>query len=254
MSILVECVQCGAKDRVGDEHAGKAILCKACHAPMVVPSAGDAGEAGIKTAANGGARRTRNWGDEEEKKAALAKPKARRSPAAVIVAVVLALSCVLCTGVGSIAAWWALSDEQLQPRPRKNVNRDGFVNEGPMNPVVNGDNGLVPPGVGPIVLERQGRLLNTDAKRDGKPHQTFAIGFEQGKTYVIDMRSVEMDSYLWLNDPNGIQVALDDDSGGNQNARIRHTATQTGDYVIAATVFSSLRQEGAAFTLTVRAE
>jgi hypothetical protein len=75
--------------------------------------------------------------------------------------------------------------------------------------------------------------------------------FEQGKTYVIDLRSVEMDSYLWLDDPNGIQVALDDDSGGNQNARIRYTATQTGDYVIAATVFSNLRPEGAAFTLTV---
>src|SRR5947207_3148044 len=83
MSILVTCDKCAAKDRVSDEHAGKAILCKVCHAPLVVPSTGDVGEAGIKTASNGEARRTRNWGDEEEKKAAMNKPKARGSPAAV---------------------------------------------------------------------------------------------------------------------------------------------------------------------------
>ena len=77
MSIRVTCDQCAANDRVADEHAGKAILCKACHAPMVVPSTGDLGEAGINTTANGGARRKRNWGDEEEKKAAIAKPKPR---------------------------------------------------------------------------------------------------------------------------------------------------------------------------------
>jgi hypothetical protein len=252
MSILVTCVQCAAKDRVADDYAGKAILCKACHAPMVVPSTGPAGEAGIKTLANGETRRRRNWGDEEEKKASLAKPKAR-SRTVVIAAVLVALSCVLCTGVGGIAAWWAMSDEHLQARPGKNLNKVEFK-EGPVKGVVEGNNGLIPPGVGPIVLERQGRLMLTDAKRAGKPHQTFAMNFEQGKTYVIDLRSVEMDSYLWLDDPNGMQVALDDDSGGNQNARIRHTATQTGDYVIAATVFSNLRQEGAAFTLTVRAE
>jgi hypothetical protein len=252
MSILVTCVQCAAKHRVADEHAGKAILCKACHAPMVVPPIGDVGEAGIKTTADGGARRTRNWGDEEEKKASIVKPKASRGPAVVIVAVVLALSCVLCITVGGITAWWAMSDVQVQPRPGRNVNRD--VMDVPMKAVANGDNGRIPPGVGPIVLERQGRLMNTDAKRDGKPHQPFTMGFEQGKTYVIDMRSVEMDSYLWLDDPNGVQVALDDDSGGNQNARIRYTATQTGDYRIVATVFSSLRAEGAAFTVTVREE
>jgi hypothetical protein len=253
MSILVECVQCGVKDRVTVEHAGKAILCKACHAPLVVPATGDAGEAGIKTTANGGTRRTRNWGDEEEKKAALAKPKARRSPAVAIIAVLMAFSCVLCAGAGSITAWWALADVQVQPRPfRQQV---GF-NEAPMVAVNgnNGGNGLIPPGVGPIVLERQGRLLNTDVKRNGKPHQPFTMALEEGKTYVIDLRSGEMDSYLWLYDANGAQVALDDDSGGNQNARIRYTAAQTGDYVIAVSVFSTLRPEGAAFTLTVRAE
>jgi hypothetical protein len=182
MSILVTCAQCSAKDRVAGEHAGKAILCKACHAPMVVPSSGDVGEAGVKTTANGGARRTRNWGDEEEKKAAIAKPKARGSRSVAVVAVVLVLSCVLCTGVGGIAAWWAFPDmQQLQPRPGMNVKREVFVNE--------------VPGQGPM------------------------------KAVV-----------------------------GNQNARIRYTATQTGDYVIAATVFSNLRPEGASFTLTVRAE
>lgn len=228
MSILVTCIQCAAKDRVDDEHAGKAILCKACHAPMVVSSTADVGEAGIKTTANGGTRRTRNWGDEEEKKASIAKPKAR-SPVVMIVAVVVVLSCVLCMGVGSITVWWAMSDVQVQARPGKNVNRDVFVNDlprdawkeakdkiefkdGPMKAVVDGNNGLIPPGVGPIVLERQGRLMVTDAKRGGKPHQPFAMRFEQGKTYVIDLRSVEMDSYLWLDDPNGIQVAVDDDS------------------------------------------
>jgi hypothetical protein len=57
-----------------------------------------------------------------------------------------------------------------------------------------------------------------------------------GKTYQIDMTGVQMmDTFLRLENPGGMQVAMDDDSGGNLNARIIYTCQQPGVYRISAT-------------------
>ena len=40
------------------------------------------------------------------------------------------------------------------------------------------------------------------------------------------------DPYLLLRDPDGLQITEDDDSGGDQNARIVYTATRSGIHEI----------------------
>jgi hypothetical protein len=60
--------------------------------------------------------------------------------------------------------------------------------------------------------------------------------FEAGKTYEIRMNRVGMrDPYLRLEDPDGTQLAVDDDGAGDLNARIIHSCTKSGEYRIIAT-------------------
>jgi thiol-disulfide isomerase/thioredoxin len=70
-----------------------------------------------------------------------------------------------------------------------------------------------------------------------------------GEVYIIDMVSKEFDTYLRLEDPTGKQVAEDDDSGGDLNARIIYQAAADGDHKIICTAFAPSFGN---FTLTVR--
>lgn len=81
----------------------------------------------------------------------------------------------------------------------------------------------------------------------------YQVNLTQGKTYVIDMVSENtkmLDPYLILLDAGGKELARDDDSGGNLNARITHRAESTGVYQIRATSFFGVGQ--GPFTVTVR--
>jgi thiol-disulfide isomerase/thioredoxin len=75
----------------------------------------------------------------------------------------------------------------------------------------------------------------TDEVVKGSPHKIHEVDLEAGKIYRIDMTSPKIDSFLRLLDPDGRQVALDDDSGDNFNARIVHKAKRTATYKIVAT-------------------
>ncbi len=66
----------------------------------------------------------------------------------------------------------------------------------------------------------------------------YAIKLSAGKTYQIDMMSKQIDSYLRLEDAAGKELAKDDDSGGNLNARIQFNCTQEGTYRIIATALA----------------
>ena len=77
-----------------------------------------------------------------------------------------------------------------------------------------------------------------DAVYKNKKHKLLHFKMEAGKTYQIDMKSKAFDSYLILEDPDGVLLAQDDDSGGNLNARIIHKATVTRTHRIAATYFA----------------
>ena len=97
--------------------------------------------------------------------------------------------------------------------------------------------------------------LSLDPIKDGMNHKSFTIHLEKGKTYVIDLESDEMDSFLRLYDPRGVIVANNDDGGGFLNARIRYQADETGNHEISASALDGPPPRGgAAFVLTVREE
>jgi hypothetical protein len=92
------------------------------------------------------------------------------------------------------------------------------------------------------VLEKNDQLTYTDPfdkVRKRSKAKTYTVRLTAGKTYQIDMTSSFIDSYLRLENPAGPEVAEDDDSGGNLNARIIYACTQTGAYRIIATTFAA---------------
>jgi RNA polymerase sigma factor (sigma-70 family) len=99
--------------------------------------------------------------------------------------------------------------------------------------------------VGPKGLTIKGQLKN-------EKFIPYIVKLEKGKTYQIDMIGANqktLDPYLFLKDPGGKEVARDDDSGGNLNARILYTAKTSGNYQVQA----AWVQHGVGeFTLTVR--
>ncbi|GAB4186742.1 MAG: hypothetical protein Fur006_26170 [Coleofasciculaceae cyanobacterium] len=70
-----------------------------------------------------------------------------------------------------------------------------------------------------------------------------------GQRVQIDMVSREIDSYLILIDPNGNELAQDDDSGGSPNARIVATLPVDGTYLLMANSYEA----GQAGTYALRA-
>jgi serine protease Do len=65
----------------------------------------------------------------------------------------------------------------------------------------------------------------------------YTIQLIGGNTYQIDMQSTALDSYLRLEDSTQFQLASDDDSGGDRNARIVFSCLYTGTYRIIATTY-----------------
>src|SRR5262249_51894021 len=86
-------------------------------------------------------------------------------------------------------------------------------------------------------------LRETDGRDDRAPDRNvparaYTLDLVAGKTYQIDLSSREFDSLLRLEGPAGDQVAQDDDSGGNLDARIVYRCTQTGRYRVIATTLN----------------
>lgn len=71
-----------------------------------------------------------------------------------------------------------------------------------------------------------------------------------GQRVQIDMVSREIDPYLILIDPNGNEVAQDDDSGGSPNAKIVATLPVDGTYLLMANSYEA----GQAGTYGLRAQ
>jgi tetratricopeptide (TPR) repeat protein/serine/threonine protein kinase len=96
---------------------------------------------------------------------------------------------------------------------------------------------------------RETRLDGTlTAKEKAKVHE---IKMTAGTTYVLDMESLAVDTFLKLQDPEGKLLAENDDvSPDDLNSRIVFTASKDGDYRIEATSFEQ-RGTGA-YTVTVR--
>jgi hypothetical protein len=99
----------------------------------------------------------------------------------------------------------------------------------------------------------KGKLANNDpeyAGRKGSFHKAYTHKLVQGHTYTIDLTSTDIDSYLYLENPEGKVVAEDDDGGGFPNARITYKAPTTGNYKLIATSFKA--GETGDFTLSIK--
>lgn len=77
-----------------------------------------------------------------------------------------------------------------------------------------------------------------DTRRSGSYCKTYVFKMMEGKTYQIEMRSADFDSYLRLEKSPDEPITEDDDGGGYPTARIVYRAPKTEDYTIVATTFS----------------
>jgi len=74
------------------------------------------------------------------------------------------------------------------------------------------------------------------------PHRSYPMLFEQGKTYVIEMRSQEFDSYLMVRDDHGGLLAQNDENivltPDAMNSRITFRPQTTAIHQVIATAFA----------------
>lgn len=81
------------------------------------------------------------------------------------------------------------------------------------------------------------RNLSQDANVLSVDNSFFDIYTFEGKAgqeVILEMSSNEIDSYLILLDPQGKELAQDDDSGQNRDAKIRVTLPENGTYTLLA--------------------
>jgi hypothetical protein len=100
-------------------------------------------------------------------------------------------------------------------------------------------------------LKVEGKLRPDDPKDKvltQRPHKVHEMKMKAGRTYQIDLVSTAFDSFLRLEDSTGKQLAQDDDSGGDLNARIVFKAPKDDTYRIIVLTFNG--QTGP-YTLTV---
>src|SRR5688572_28753041 len=81
---------------------------------------------------------------------------------------------------------------------------------------------------------------------------TFAATQEDAITVTMDANGGTFDPLLILTDASQQTVlAVDNDSGGNRNARLRFVIPTTGDYVIKATAVKGSGEISGSYTLTL---
>jgi thiol-disulfide isomerase/thioredoxin len=104
-------------------------------------------------------------------------------------------------------------------------------------------------------LTIKGKLTDDDPKdkvRKGSPAKIHKYKMTKDQAYVISLDSDDFDAFLRLENPDGKQVAFDDDSGGGPrglNAKIVYKAPDAGEYKIVVTSFDTKSGD---YILTVR--
>jgi predicted Zn finger-like uncharacterized protein len=109
------------------------------------------------------------------------------------------------------------------------------------------------------VLKVDGTIGNNDfLGPNGRKHKNYDVKLQAGVTYIIEMKQMpnktgtSLNPFLMLQDAAGKELAKDDDSGGNKDAKIVYTAAAAGTYRVIATTRVGL-QIGA-YHLTVTAK
>lgn len=81
------------------------------------------------------------------------------------------------------------------------------------------------------------------------PYHIWTLQGRRGQKIVVDLVSSDFDAYLVLRDGDGFVVGSDDDSGGENNARLHAILPRDGAYRIVATAFGDSGR--GRYTLTV---
>ena len=84
------------------------------------------------------------------------------------------------------------------------------------------------------VLSANSNVLESD----NSFFDAYTFDAQQGQQISIDMVSQDLDAYLILLDPNGQDIAQDDDGGNGTNARLVTTATSSGTYTVLANSYA----------------
>jgi len=122
------------------------------------------------------------------------------------------------------------------------------------------EKGKAGPPKGKVLLSKAEELTDKDEKDTHKalrnqPRKVYKLNLAEGKSYQIDMKSDDVDTVLRLEDPNGTEVAINDDfDPPGLDSRIIYTAPKAGEYRIIATCLTGKitgRKDVGKFTLTV---
>lgn len=153
--------------------------------------------------------------------------------------------CVCCGGAGLLVALAPKPEKQVDAKaPEANIpeaNAPDAKKKDRKKLVANPDFKLV--AKGKVVLNKVAKLTNNDPLDPRAPLEAnarmkaFPVQLQAGKTYVITMDSQDFDTYLRLESPTGENLAEDDDSGGDLNARIDFRPGQAGMFRVIATSF-----------------
>lgn len=89
-------------------------------------------------------------------------------------------------------------------------------------------------------------IKKQDKIEDGDPidpernnaSKVYTVELKEGAAYTIDMVSTDFDAYLRVLDADGNELADDDDSGGNLDARVLFIPEKTATYKVVATSFN----------------
>ena len=96
----------------------------------------------------------------------------------------------------------------------------------------------------------QNTLISGGASWNNKPIQLYGYQCQPGQSAQIDVLS-SWDNYLIVFDPNGVEVAHDDDSGEGLNARLRFSCPTGGQYRLGVTTGLASTTPGS-YTLQVQ--
>ena len=116
--------------------------------------------------------------------------------------------------------------------------------------------GAPTPATGKLTLtggaaQLKGRLADSDPvdrALEDSPCKVYTLNMTAGKTYQIDLTSGEFDAYLRLEDPEGKNLAEDDDGGDELNSKLIFTCRRDGQYRIIVTALEDV----GAFVLSVQ--
>lgn len=102
------------------------------------------------------------------------------------------------------------------------------------SPLLGGGNAAQTIALGDAPIQGQLGAESSILPSDGSFFDAYTFEGRAGQRIVIEMDSAEFNTYLILLEPDGDNLAQDDDSGGSSNARLITTLPRTGRYTVLA--------------------